>query len=432
MNIKKIHCMVVASAIVWLGLPTYSGFAGDIVRNTSWGQWSASGSWVGGVVPGVNDTALFTSDVSALVGTRLIADATVGGLYFNYGGSGNYDFDSNSTSWIMTVGSGGIVTEGSSVGRAVAFANKLALGASQTWSVNGATLTHSSTQTLDLGNHALTVSNASIVHIASVVSGNGNIIFSGSGEKRLLNANTFNGGVTLNQGSLRVNHNSALGTGMLTINGGVIGTHDATARTIGNQVSLNNALTFSSLGALTLTGDIALNSEERTINQATASYVQTINGVISNGGMVKSGSGHLVLGGNNTYADGTTVLQGTLTGSADGAFGTGGMTVADGAKLILKSTDTIDDLASLVLGSTSSLELDFSGVETILTLSLDGGASWLEAGTYNVTDLAAFNESGAYTGMGSINVMMIPEPMTIGMLGLGALTMMAVRRMRMM
>ena len=80
------------------------------------------------------------------------------------------------------------------------------------------------------------------------------------------------------------------------------------------------------------------------------------------------------------------------------------MTVADGAALIMQNADTLDDLAALVLNSTSSLDLDFTGSDTVGSISLDGGVTTLAAGTYDAAALSALNGSGIYTGTGSLTV----------------------------
>src|SRR5436190_322001 len=52
-------------------------------------------------------------------------------------------------------------------------------------------------------------------------------------------ANTFTGGLTLQTGTVVVAHNSALGTGTLTVNGGYLRGGTPTATTITNAVQLN-------------------------------------------------------------------------------------------------------------------------------------------------------------------------------------------------
>ncbi|MEA1909860.1 MAG: autotransporter-associated beta strand repeat-containing protein, partial [Patescibacteria group bacterium] len=133
--------------------------------------------------------------------------------------------------------------------------------------------------------------------------------------------------------------------------------------------------------------------------------------------LLKNGDGTLTLSSANTYSGGTEVQAGFLVGNVDGVFGTGGMSVSDGAKLTLQggsSNNNLDDLALLVLGSSAELAMDFTGVaDTVGGISLDGGLTFLSGGTYNAAALDALG-NGTYSGTGSLTV--IPEPATLGLI----------------
>lgn len=197
--------------------------------------------------------------------------------------------------------------------------------------------------------------------------------------------------------------------------------------TIHNGATLENS--YGSAGVLGFsTRSIVLDDGTGTLKNSGLREITL--GDISGAGMLNveiTAGGNFELVGNNTYEGGTSLSTGTLVGNAANAFGTGGMTVADGAALILRRNDTISDLAALVLGSSSTLNLDFTGNETVGSLSLDGGTTWLDPNTYNVAALGGLGD-GTYLGTGSITV--IPEPATIGMLLFGALTTMFIRRAR--
>jgi autotransporter-associated beta strand protein len=297
--------------------------------------------------------------------------------------TGNWTISGANT---LTLGTGGIKSVGSGAGYL-----QIDAGVNQ-----------SSAATYDAGK---------IIWINGALSGSGKITKTG-GSVLILNANNsgFSGGITHSAGVISVGNANALGTGVLTLNGGKLNAY-STDQTIANDIVVTAS---STLEAVNTTRDL------------------TLTGAISGSGAItKVNAGTVTLSFDNAYSGGTTVSAGTMVGSVDGAFGVGDVTVANGATLVLgvgtSSQDYIDNLADLVLGNTSVLTLNFTGTDTVGSLSLDGGLTFLSPGTYNAADLDAAG-LGTYTGVGSLTV--IPEPATLGMLGLGALITILVRRMR--
>jgi autotransporter-associated beta strand protein len=285
------------------------------------------------------------------------------------------------------------------------------------------------TLTLD-GTSTATNTVSSIRTVLSVVK-NGTGYWQLNGSVNDFSGLTLNNGTLVSAGDKRIGANGST----VTINGGTLTSVDSTARIWTNSFVVGGNFTLGQAtggtGALTLLGNVNLGGGVRTItiNNVAASG-DFLPGIISNGGINKTGLGTMVLSNANTYAAGTTVSMGTLLGKADGAFGTGNVTVEDGATLSLTNgvtKDYINDLATLILGTNSTLVLGFTGTDTIGALSLDGGTNYLANGTYDAATLTGLG-AGTYTGTGSLTV--IPEPATIGMLGLGALITMLVRRMR--
>lgn len=136
----------------------------------------------------------------------------------------------------------------------------------------------------------------------------------------------------------------------------------------------------------------------------------------------------------NSYIGGTTVLSGgNLRVEADGGLGTGDVMVEAGAGLTLVgglSNDYIDNSATLVLAGTSMLALDYTGSDSIVGLSLDGGSTFAESGLWGaVGNLSADFTSSLITGDGLIHV--IPESNAYGFLvGMGSMLMLFYRRRR--
>ena len=155
---------------------------------------------------------------------------------------------------------------------------------------------------------------------------------SSSSNLALSGNNTFSQGVTIGAvsaagkgGYLRINSNTALGTGTFTINGGGI---DATVaginETNNNAQTWNGDFTFAATQALNLgTGAVSLGTAAGTTRTITTlnTNALTLGGAISNGttanSLTKAGTGTLILSGASNYTGATTISAGTLRISGD-------------------------------------------------------------------------------------------------------------------
>jgi autotransporter-associated beta strand protein/T5SS/PEP-CTERM-associated repeat protein len=150
------------------------------------------------------------------------------------------------------------------------------------------------TGTVGLGSGTLTVSagNFTGMILDGEFGTGGKLTKTGSGPLILSGPNTYTGGTTLDAGPLLAGDDSALGSGLLTINGGTLG---STARnvTLANDVLVNanfNVAPRPNLSGrrpsrLRLAGDVDLGGSVRTITNVVDHTALSLRGAISNGGV---------------------------------------------------------------------------------------------------------------------------------------------------
>jgi len=293
--------------------------------NTQPGFWSTVSNWTNnsGTPTTASDNATFTGSTNQQAQFSATT-LTVGGMVFNNSGTtligGN---GSGSVNVNITLGQYGIKNSGSGVvtfgvinptGGRVA----MTLGASQTW-LNDGTLTFASTNggAVTLGANMLTIDGSGTTSIAGVIgsttAGNG-ITKNGTGTLAMTGTNTFDGGIIMNTGILSLGSNAAIGTGVLTINGGTIDVTAARTTTNNNAQNWNGNFTFTgTFNWDTGTGAVTMNAS-RTVTVSAGDL--GVGGAIGDSGsgfsLTKTGAGTLTLSGANTYTGATTVSSGTL------------------------------------------------------------------------------------------------------------------------
>lgn len=337
----------------------WSGTASTNWSNTSAWTSSATSQSTPAAVPVITDDVIFNADAfNADTKTVSLNSNNRAALSLLFKSSGTTTIirasSTNSTGQSLTVGGGGITVNAGA--GPVSFGqtdNKVnvKLTTSSALTNNSSSLvrffqTIEPASTAPVGNTTLTISGSGTggVQIDDVVGNStatitlGLIVNSAAEAVTHLKAsNTFTGGVTLTEGVLGVGSSQALGTNAVTVNGGAVASMTI-ARTLANNFTIGGNFKLGGQGQpITLDGSINLGAAIRTITLGNSA---TINGVISDGGLVISGSSgggnrRLTLGGTNTYALGTTVSSGTLVASSTGAFGSGTVTVASGAALDL-------------------------------------------------------------------------------------------------
>ncbi|EBZ6198213.1 fibronectin-binding autotransporter adhesin ShdA [Salmonella enterica subsp. enterica serovar Enteritidis] len=226
------------------------------------------------------------------------------------------------------------------------------------------------------------------------VTGEGQIVKSGSDELIVTGDNNYSGGTTISGGTLTVDHADSLGSGDID-NSGVLKVGEGELE---NTLSGSGSLVKTGTGELTLSGDNSY-SGGTTISGGTltADHADSLGtGTIANSGvlqvgegelentlsgtgsLVKTGTGELTLSGDNTYSGGTTITGGTLTADHADSLGTGA--IANSGVLQVgegELENTLSGSGSLVKTGTGELTLsgdnDYSGGTTITggTLTAD-------------------------------------------------------------
>ncbi|WP_179405154.1 autotransporter-associated beta strand repeat-containing protein [Burkholderia guangdongensis] len=277
-----------------------------------------------------------------------------------------------------------------------------------------------------IDNAALVFNQSSNGTYAGVISGTGTVAITGPGTVTLTGVNTYNGGTTISAGTLQGNTTSLQGNitddAALVFNqssngtyAGVISGTGTVAITGPGTVTLTGANTYNggtTINAGTLQGDTT-SLQGNIIDNAALVFNQSGNGtyagVISGSGTVAiSGPGTVTLTGANTYNGGTTISAGTLQGDTTSLQGN----IVDNAALIFNQSGN-GTYAGAISGS-GTVAISGPGTVTLTGPNTYNGGTMISAGTLqgdttslqgNITDNAAlvFNQSGNGTYAGVIS-----------------------------
>ncbi len=208
------------------------------------------------------------------------------------------------------------------------------------------------------------------------VTGEGQIVKSGSDELIVTGDNNYSGGTTISGGTLTVDHADSLGSGDID-NSGVLKVGEGELE---NTLFGSGSLVKTGTGELTLSGDNTYSGGTTiTGGTLTADHADSLgSGDIANSGvlqvgegelentlsgsgsLVKTGTGELTLSGENDYSGGTSISGGTLTADHADSLGTGA--IANSGVLQVgegELENTLSGSGSLV--KTGSGELTLSG-----------------------------------------------------------------------
>jgi autotransporter-associated beta strand protein len=367
---------------VWVRLPEPKAYpftwtnasAGPVIN------WSQNANWLGGIIAQSDPTSMvrFFPDQMMAGGTVPIANNLARQVFnrLQLGGSASSSVDTT-----VTLSGNALILDGK--------APEIALQATK--EAFGFTYDIAASLTLPTTTLAGGDGDATFL-ISGAISGSGGLAKTGASALALAGANTFTGGVTLQAGALHINSVGVMGVsgplgngGTFTIHGGIIDNTSGAAKVVANvnPIVVGGNFSFStpsgtSANNLTLPGTINLGGVERTITTHGAGAL-TLPGIISGGALVKTGTGLLVLQGNNTYAGNLTVNAGMLR--------------------ITQAQNPGNDASTVTIANTgATLNLTYSGTDIVSRLII--GDTQMAAGIYGTSATA----TPQITGSGTLTV----------------------------
>ncbi len=243
----------------------------------------------------------------------------------------------------------------------------------------------------------------------------GSVIKNGSNSVTISSANTYNGGTTVNAGTLALSGSGTLGaaTGAVTVTGGSVD--------LGGTSQTTGAVTMSGNGSIS-NGTLAASSVTGTNTAGTS----TISAVISGSGSVtENGAGGVMeLSGENTYGGGTSLIAGTLSAGNKSALGSGVITFnsstpgsvatlqastdLSGANKLTNGLTVANAQGTAIIGGSNNLEI---GGQVILaggssrTLTVNNSAATTFSGTnVSLTDTDTASRTATINGSGNLTV----------------------------
>ena len=442
---------------VWFGSTTSgSTITLSITANQTWLNNSTSGSLTqrgditttsGSVtltIDGPGNTSVLGAITGTTTGNRITIVKNGSGL-FRLDGTNTFTggLTLNSGSLMLganaALGTGTFTTGSNGVSIDVTAARTLTNNNAQVWNGDftflGTNTLNTGTGGVTLGGNRIITTNASVLTVGGVINDDVNtysLTKAGNGVLQLNAANTFDGGVMLQTGTLRIGNNSAVGTGTITFGGGALSGTGTTLRTLTNAVTFTGDGTIgeaaTNTAPLTFNGGVDLGGSTRTLTvlSSTATFAGAVSGA---GGLTKGGTGTLVLSTSNSYGGPTTVSAGNLTVSNASALGSGaaalnanGGTLSIGSGLNIVRTGPItvaggtissgtltnnggsaldgqSGQISSVLAGSAGLTKSGTGLLVLTATNRFAGPVVINSGTLRVT--SQINNGGVNGGLGS-------------------------------
>ncbi len=332
--------------------------AAEIQKANNTTALNLTGSWVGGVVPGASDIALFDSTLTATRNMSPGGNVSFAGIKVtNVAAAQNILTTAGAT---MTIGSSGI--DMSSAAANLSISAIMDLTASQTWSV--------------ASGRTLAVSGASV--------GAGTITLAGSGTYSLGANSSLSAGVVVS---------GALGVGTVNLEDGI---HIATTtnRTIYNAFNLNGniSIDMTSTNVLSFSGGMNVGSGTRTITINNTSGSATSPSLAFGGGVGSTssqitGSGVLVF--ENGNASDTPMVSVRLGSGSPNDYTviSSDVTIGSGVSLITTTSNTLTANSDVTVNTGGILNLSNNGgTSASQTIgSLSGGGTVVNSSSSNGT-----------------------------------------------
>ncbi|ELI6797483.1 fibronectin-binding autotransporter adhesin ShdA [Salmonella enterica] len=290
--------------------------------------------------------------------------------------------------------------------------------------ISGGTLTADHADSLGSGD----IDNSGVLQVGegeleNTLSGTGSLVKTGTGELTLSGDNTYSGGTTITGGTLTADHADSLGTGAVA-NSGVLQVGEGELE---NTLSGTGSLVKTGTGELTLSGDNTYSGGTTiTGGTLTADHADSLgSGDIDNSGVLKVGEGELE---NTLFGSGSLVKTGTgeLTLSGDNNTYSGDTTIADGtliaANVNALGSGNIDNSGTLMLDANGAFELANITTHSGATTALAAGSP-LNAGQLTQEDGSTLSiDLGAATDDAVITADSVTLGGTLNVTGIGSVT----------
>jgi len=261
-------------------------------------------------------------------------------------------------------------------------------------------------RTIQVSGGTTGAASATIAGAIRNTTGTAGLIKTGAGKLILSGANTYNGGTTINAGTLSFNSIAAMPpTGTVAVQDGAVlgiklgGTGNWSAGTsgVGTLGGLLAGLGGAGTSTVTYAGNVGLLLDVA----ATTTYSGTITNVGTALTLQKSGASALTLSGNNSYTGDTILLGGTLTAGSAAALGSAGNITFKGGTLQYTNASAAVDFGPRIKNSTSAIALDANG-QTVTLTGIDSsntGGLTVTAGT----GLILLAGTNTYTGATTVS-----------------------------